>query len=313
MGLAPDHLLNAIVAVPPGGWAVGVSGGADSVALLMLLQQRADLSLHVVHLDHQTRGQASTDDAAFVHELAQRRSLPITLARLSDIAPHLADPPANPSARYRAARLELFRQVVAAHALRGVVLAHHADDQAETVMQRLLRGSGYSGLGGMRPDTTLAGLRVLRPLLGVRREALRAYLTARGEAWREDASNQSDAYARNRARRVLDAHPAVADAMLKLGEACAALRAEVWQAAPELPPQWAAREVAQLPQILAEASVARWLKQQGVSQEIDPATIERVMAMAVDAATPPRMQLAPLLLLRRRAGKIFIERVSSGR
>jgi tRNA(Ile)-lysidine synthase len=164
----------------------------------------------------------------------------------------------------------------------------------------------------MRPDATLAGLRVLRPLLGVRREALRAYLTAQGQAWREDASNQCDAYARNRVRRALGAHPAVADAMLKLGEACAALRAEVRQAAPELPAQWAAREVAQLPQILAEASIVGWLKRQGMLQEIDPATVERVMAMAVDAATPPRMQLAPQLLIRRRAGRIFIERVLSG-
>src|SRR5512133_2495346 len=118
------RLVQAVAHIPAGGWAVGVSGGADSVALLSLLRRRIDLSLQVVHLDHQTRGQASTDDAAFVEQLSRAWNLPATLARRSEIEAGLTELPANPSARYRALRLELFRRVVGRGGLQGVILAH---------------------------------------------------------------------------------------------------------------------------------------------------------------------------------------------
>src|SRR5437763_184149 len=144
-------LLHATASIPPGPWAVGVSGGADSVSLLLLLRNRPDLHLHVVHLNHETRGQQSDTDTVFVEQLALSLDLPVTLRRLSEVP--LNDPPATPSARYRAARLAFFAQVVADHHLEGVILAHHADDQAETILQRLLRNSGPAGLTGIRPES----------------------------------------------------------------------------------------------------------------------------------------------------------------
>src|SRR4051794_16756002 len=182
-------LSKAIACVPAGAWGVGVSGGADSVALLHLLCDRADLSLHVVHLDHETRAGASAADAGYVRELSKRLGLACTIARRSDVEAETAHLPANRSSRYRAARFELFLRVVTEHRLAGVVLAHHFDDQVETVFQRLLRGSGPAGLGGMAEQTIVRGVTVVRPLLGVRRAALREMLEARGIAWREDASN----------------------------------------------------------------------------------------------------------------------------
>src|SRR5262245_40167035 len=113
-------LQNAAASVPPDAWAIGVSGGADSVALLRLLQSRVDLSLHVVHLDHETRGQQSTGDAQFVHDLSRERSLPCTIKRISEVA--LPARHKNISAHFRAARLELFRSVVREHRLQGVLL-----------------------------------------------------------------------------------------------------------------------------------------------------------------------------------------------
>ena len=92
-------------------------------------------------------------------------------------------------------RLALFRSIVKREKLSGVILAHHADDQAETVLSRLLRGSGYTGLAGMLPRASVCGLMILRPLLDVRREMLRKYLRSIGEAWREDLSNRSPQYA----------------------------------------------------------------------------------------------------------------------
>ena len=89
--------------------------------------------------------------------------------------------PKNLSARYRAIRIELFRRVVAHENLLGVILAHQADDQAETIFLRLLRGSGPAGLAGMSPRRQISGLTMLRPLLNVRRSELREFLAARGQ------------------------------------------------------------------------------------------------------------------------------------
>ena len=187
--------------VPPGAWGVAVSGGADSVALLLLLKKLPHLALHVIHLDHETRGEASQLDAEFVRDLAVKLGLPATISLRSEVEKGVPRLPANPSSRYRAARLALFRQVVAAHHLMGVIVAQHQDDQIETIFLRLLRGSGPMGLAGMEAISELGGLQILRPLLDFRSSALRNYLTYIGQPWREDASNASDAYLRNRVRR----------------------------------------------------------------------------------------------------------------
>src|SRR5207248_5041900 len=132
------------------------------------------------HLDHQTRGDASAADAEFVARLAigGKGSEPIrTIARRDEVERGMTALPSNSSARYRAARFELFRQVVESLGLLGVILAHHADDQAETILLRLLRGAqAPAALAGMSPRTTVHGVRVLRPLLGVRAADLRQYL-----------------------------------------------------------------------------------------------------------------------------------------
>ena len=113
-----DPLRDSIATIPSGRWAVGVSGGADSVALLHLLaRHRPDLSLHVIHLDHQTRGEASTGDALFVQQLAADMNLPSTIARRDQIEPMLSSPPANLSALYRQLRLTLFRKAADERAL----------------------------------------------------------------------------------------------------------------------------------------------------------------------------------------------------
>src|SRR5205085_2870377 len=114
-----DRTSGSITSVPPGEWAVAVSGGADSVALLELLRSRADLQLHIVHLDHETRAGASADDAKFVADLAAKFGLPCTVAKRSQVEPSIAKLPKNRSARYRAARIQFFREVVKANNLLG--------------------------------------------------------------------------------------------------------------------------------------------------------------------------------------------------
>ena len=304
----------AIGRLPGGAWAVAVSGGADSVALLhLLLGRRADLSLHIVHLDHETRAGESTLDAAFVGALAETNGLPGTIATRSQIEPAIVDPPRNRSALFRACRLELFRRVVAAHALAGVVLAHHADDQAETIVQRLLRGSGPAGLGGMSEITHIGGITIARPLLSVRRAALRRCLAERGLAWREDAGNRSPQQQRNRVRAILERQEQIVSAALKVGEACRGLCSWLREAGGDVQgdvqaPVMPLAALRRLPPPVARDLARRWLADRaGPGIEIPPDAADRLLLMATDAASPSRQHFPGRLLVRRRAGKLSID------
>lgn len=301
-------LQSAIAAVPAGGWAVGVSGGADSAALLSLLRRRSDLSPVVVHLNHQTRGQASLDDARFVENLAARWNLPCVIAMRSAVEAEMTALPTNPSARFRAARLVLFKQVVTTQNLAGVILAHHADDQAETILHRLMRGSGTMGLAGMRPCTRIGGMIVRRPLLGVRRDQLRDWLKRNGQGWREDESNQSPTYLRNRLRRLLRMNPPLTGELLSLGEACAELRDWVREHSPPLEASFPIDRLRQLPRLLAEEAAKHWLSDRGSpNNKLIPAVVQHLLEMADDAASPSRRHFPGGLLVRRQKGMIFVE------
>ena len=303
-----DALQSAIANVPAGPWAVGVSGGADSVALLMLLLQhrKADTSLHVVHMDHQIRGESSDADARFVGELATKHKLQCTLARRGDIEPTLHNLPANPSERYRMARMALFKQVAETEKLSGVILAHHADDQAETVFDRLIRGSGPAGLTGMSPLATVGGLLIARPLIGVHRVVLREYLKSIGQNWREDESNALPTYLRNRLRRVLEDKESLTLALLALGVTCGDLRKWVRASAPDLPGEFEAVRLASLPKILARETARKWLTaRRSPPEQLTPSVLERLPTMAADAATPSKQEFPGKVVVRRRSGKMW--------
>ncbi|MRR34856.1 tRNA lysidine(34) synthetase TilS [bacterium] len=175
-----------------------VSGGADSVALLDILAslEYLRLKLVVAHLNHGLRGAESDGDAAFVAELARRYDLPFEsetvdvreIGRVRGLSLEEAG---------RAARYEWFDELADKHGARRVALGHHADDQAETFLLRLLRGAGTTGLRGMRP---LAAGRYVRPLLGLSRAEIVAYLELRRISWRNDSSNGNTDFLRNRIR-----------------------------------------------------------------------------------------------------------------
>ncbi|MBQ2953588.1 MAG: tRNA lysidine(34) synthetase TilS [Clostridia bacterium] len=170
----------------------GVSGGADSVALLHLLAQ-AGVQVTAVHVNHGLRGEASDGDEAFVADLCNRMNVPLCTYR--------AAPPENPGEDWaRRARYAFFRQAAEETGVHAIALAHHRDDQAETLLMHLLRGSGLTGLCGMAPDTTIDGLRILRPLLAYPRNELQAWLAEIGQPWREDVSNADPRYLRNALR-----------------------------------------------------------------------------------------------------------------
>ena len=172
---------------------LGLSGGADSVALLLILLE-AGKRVEAVHVNHGLRGAESDGDEAFVRALCEEKGVPLKVYRLT--------PPENPGEDWaRQERHNCFLQALRHSDAQALVLAHHLDDQAETILMRLMRGAGLTGLTAMAEDTVLGGARVFRPLLRVSRAELREMLIARGQAWREDASNADPRYLRNALRR----------------------------------------------------------------------------------------------------------------
>jgi tRNA(Ile)-lysidine synthase len=180
---------------------VGVSGGADSVALLMLLlelREQLGIVLSVAHLNHKLRGAPAEADEKFVRKLAEKNGLEI-YGESVDVAARAKREKANLEDAGRRVRYEFFAWLVAEGKVDVVAVAHTADDQAETVLAHILRGTGLAGLGGIHPRTES----VVRPLLQLRRAELRSYLRAKKQKWHEDATNQDTTRMRARIRKKL--------------------------------------------------------------------------------------------------------------
>lgn len=181
---------------------VAVSGGPDSVALLSILHQLApawNFSLTVVHCNYGLRGAESDGDASFVAALCRRLELPCHIRRLTVDRSGTGES-SSLQARAREARYRLFRDVVAELGTDRVALGHTADDQAETVLLRMLRGAGLRGLAGM---PHIRESLFVRPLLSRSRQEILAYLQAVGLSYRTDSSNAKSIYLRNRVRHEL--------------------------------------------------------------------------------------------------------------
>jgi tRNA(Ile)-lysidine synthase len=180
---------------------VAVSGGPDSVALLHLLHRLAPemaLSLHVFHMDHGLRGEASAGDAAYVAELAAKWGLPVTVVTLP--AGDLKREAGSLQANARRRRYEAIRALAAEIGASKVATGHNRDDQAETVLMRLLRGAGLKGLAGIPPVRNERSFTLIRPLLTVSRQEIELYCAEHKLFPRLDASNAQADYLRNRIR-----------------------------------------------------------------------------------------------------------------
>jgi tRNA(Ile)-lysidine synthase len=179
---------------------VGLSGGADSVALLDALASLAPPRrprLVAAHLDHGLRS-GSAGDARFCQRLCAELGIPLRLGR-ADVASRARRDGEGLEAAARLERYRLLRRVAREEGAAAIAVAHTRDDQAETLLLHLLRGAGGSGLGGMRPRSG----DLLRPLLEVSREQVLEYLRSRGLPWREDPTNDDPAFTRNRVRHEL--------------------------------------------------------------------------------------------------------------
>ncbi|MEM9996310.1 MAG: tRNA lysidine(34) synthetase TilS [Bacteroidota bacterium] len=176
---------------------VGLSGGVDSVVLTRMLVTLG-YQVIAVHVHHGQRAQSAMDDALFAEALADHLGVAFNQIRL-----HMAPAAANLEARMREARYDELHAEAQRVGVDAVAVGHHRDDQLETVLLNLLRGSGLRGLAGMRPARSLrpgSDVRLVRPLLGISRADLVAYAKERGWTWREDPTNADTTFRRNALR-----------------------------------------------------------------------------------------------------------------
>jgi tRNA(Ile)-lysidine synthase len=185
--------------------AIGLSGGADSVALLRALAARSSelgIVLHAAHLNHGLRGAESDADQHFASELASSLGL-VFHSHQVDTTAEASQHRETIEEAARRLRYTWFRQLMSNGVVDAVATAHTLDDQAETVLGKFLRGAWTEGLSGIHPVVNYPEGRILRPLLAATRPQIVAYLQDIGQAWREDSSNQDHAYTRNRLRHQL--------------------------------------------------------------------------------------------------------------
>lgn len=315
--LKPDEISWLGLARRSSRYLVGVSGGADSVALLHLLVEAGFRNLVVCHLNHRLRGRASAADAGFVQRLSRKLDLPCE-SGVEDVARRMTTASESMETAARNARHEFFTRCAEIHRCRNVVLAHHAEDQAETVLWNLFRGS--HGLKGMRETQTIRvsgiNLRIIRPLLAVRSEDLRQWLADRKLNWREDASNAAPIAVRNRLRHEVlpllreitgrdpipplcrgagDDHEREQFDLLELRNA----DVKDPQGRLHLP------ALKRLPEHLQRLAFREYLVAHGIAS-ISRELLDRCLE-TMDPANPPSFQLPGGRRIRRREGRIWIE------
>ena len=186
---------------------LGVSGGADSVALLLLLSEIApayDASLFAVHVNHGLRGAEADADMRFTQELCEKTAVPLRIFN-EDVKAYAELNGLSLEEAGRRVRYSCFEKVAREEKATLIAVAHHMDDNAETVLFRAARGTGLKGLSGMAPKRPLApGIFLIRPLLSVRRNEIEEWLASRNTGYCTDSTNLSDEYSRNLIRnRVL--------------------------------------------------------------------------------------------------------------
>jgi tRNA(Ile)-lysidine synthase len=206
--------------------AAAVSGGADSVALLrLLLELRDDLGLvlSIAHFNHKIRGAEGDEDENFVAHLATAHGLEL-YREAADVPTFAAEHKLSLETAGRQLRYAWFRKLIDAGTLDKIATGHTLDDQAETILMRLIRGAGTKGLSGIHPVHMLGKGAIVRPLLATRRHQIEVYLSSLDQPWRTDATNADRRHLRNRVRHQLlpvlerDFNPSIVEVLSEMGE-----------------------------------------------------------------------------------------------
>ncbi len=280
--------------------AVGVSGGADSMLLLhalWFLQQHHRFTLVAAHLDHGLRGRASRNDALLVEQVCARLGVPLCREAL---------PPGSLKTRIgislemaaRNARLAFFQNVMTTHGCHAIAVAHHQGDQAETVLMRLLSGSGSDGLAGIRyRSSPRPGLTVIRPMLDLAADRVRPFLRKFHIPWREDRSNADPGITRNRYRHILlpmlkqHGHPAAIASLARMAnilhdeQEILAAHTRTWYRRCHRAGGLNRETFGRAPVATQRRILRTWLAESGIPERrIDHATVELLRTSVLDQA-----------------------------
>ena len=307
-------------------YLIAISGGRDSVALLDALFGIGYRKLVICHLNHQLRGRDSAADAHFVAVLGKRYGLTVE-SDSTDVRKLARQEQLSVETAARLARHRFFFAAAARHRCRKIFLAHHADDQVESVLMHLFRGSGLSGIVGMAEQTSMfpppgssarSSVQLIRPMLDVWRSEIDDYLKIHDLKWREDASNQSSEHLRNRVRSTLipelqntfqrDIRPMVQRLSAIVLEDDAFLSAAADQALLDLTIKQdglSANRLRALHAALQRRVLQKWFAAQKITG-IGFVEIESTRQL-VTSTSPSKINLPNNRHVRRRAGMIFIE------
>jgi tRNA(Ile)-lysidine synthase len=299
-------------------WTVAFSGGADSLALLLLVcahwPERRE-RLRVLHFNHRLRGRAATQDETFCRRVCAALRLKFAAGRWDAAHRHASEADA------RAARFEFLRSQLVAAKAQVLWLGHQQDDIAESILMRLARGSGLGGLAAPRPVQRVAGGRIhLRPLLTISKKEIVAALRKLGLPWQEDSTNNGAGYFRNRIRgKVIPAwQDATGDRDLLRGVALARELLEEDEIAVE---QWLeelrplagrvldVRRLAGKPRAIFRRALHRWLIENGQAARLSRPAFETLLN-SVERGRPVRHSLGPDRFAVLRDGCLRCERVA---
>jgi tRNA(Ile)-lysidine synthase len=301
---------------------VAVSGGQDSCALLhalVCLREEFSLSLHAAHLNHGFRGEAADADAEFVRELCAEFGTPCTIER-QDVPAAARRLHISAQEAARRARMAFLERVARSVGADRIAFGHTREDRVETILLNILRGTGTDGLQGLSPIMPVRRREAegeessilwrIRPLLTVTREETAAYCRRHGIAFREDASNRSLRYRRNRLRVELLPHiesyynPMVRDALLRLADIAAEERAYLEEGAREAYDQACREErpdrvvlstaaLRTMPKALQRRVLRRAIDQvRGGLEDVAFAALERALRALQEGAAAPRFQFS---------------------
>lgn len=296
-----------------GNLLIGVSGGVDSMVLWDLLEEQYGDRLVVCHVNHGLRGDDSEGDEAFVREAAKRRTVRFVSIR-GDVAARARQEKASIELAARDFRYECFAKWAREYHSAVLFLAHHANDQAETVLFNLCRGS--AGLAGIKGVGECRGMKLIRPLLGVARRDVQAYAEARGLDWREDLTNSQPVAVRNKLR--IEVIPALEritgrDVVEKVAQSArlAAEKDEALQQAVEslnlLDPQGRlyVPGLEKLGRSLRRAAIHWFLKKENVSG-LSESMVNAAEGL-LEPGAPAKIMLPGGAYLRRREKRLFVE------
>jgi tRNA(Ile)-lysidine synthase len=311
-----DELRPALGAHPPRRrYLIGISGGRDSMALLEGLQSLGYRKLVICHLNHSLRGTSANRDGAFVKATAIRLGYAVEMGKM-DVRKHAATEKVSIETAARDLRYRFFRACARRHRCRRIFLAHHADDQVETCLFNFLRGAGAAGLAGMKLFSRTRGLEIIRPMLGISRADIAAFVGARQIPYREDSTNASDDHTRNRLRNqvipVIERAfgPSFRPAILRAAEILDAEDSWMTSMVPKFHETLSCEALRNMPLALRRRVTLGWLRNSKIP-EPGFAETTRVLSLLDSSNRPAKVNLRGNWHARRRAGKLFLESDSS--